>query len=85
MATRNSKATDEPENQPVPADDEVAKAVQQANDEAQAQGFFGVEADPTPNENYTVAGVTSGAPTPETDSEHAREVRQKLDDDARQR
>lgn len=33
----------------------------------QEQGFIGVTADPTPNENYTVAGVTSGKPTPETD------------------
>jgi len=31
------------------------------------QGFRGVSVDPTPNENYTVAGVTAGAPTPETD------------------
>ena len=40
-----------------------------------AQGFRGVEVDPTPNENYTVAGVTSGAPTPETAAESAQEVR----------
>jgi hypothetical protein len=32
-----------------------------------AQGFRGVATDETPNENYTVAGVTSGKPTPETD------------------
>lgn len=30
------------------------------------QGFRGVEVDQTPNENYTIAGVTSGKPTPET-------------------
>lgn len=42
----------------------------------QAQGFRGIEVDPTPNENYTVAGVTSGAPTPETDVDSAAEVRQ---------
>lgn len=42
----------------------------------QAQGFRGVEVDPTPNENYTVAGVTSGAPTPETDVDSAADVRQ---------
>lgn len=41
-----------------------------------AQGFRGTEVDPTPNENYTVAGVTSGAPTPETAVESAKEVRQ---------
>lgn len=85
MATRNSKPSGEPENQPIPAGDEVAKEVQRVTDEVQDRGFFGVEADPTPNENYTVTGVTSGKPTPETDPEFAREVRQKLDDDARQR
>lgn len=31
-------------------------------------GFRGVQADKTPNENYTVAGVVAGKPTPETDS-----------------
>lgn len=41
----------------------------------QEQGFRGIEVDPTPNENYTVAGVTSGAPTPETDLESAKDVR----------
>ncbi len=40
-----------------------------------AQGFRGVEIDPTPNENYTVAGVTSGKPTPETDVNAAKEAR----------
>ncbi|HLA96318.1 MAG TPA: hypothetical protein VK612_11405 [Pyrinomonadaceae bacterium] len=30
------------------------------------KGFFGVEVDQTPNENYTVSGVTKGLPTPET-------------------
>jgi hypothetical protein len=31
-----------------------------------AKGYRGVKVDPTPNENYTVKGVTSGKPTPET-------------------
>jgi hypothetical protein len=44
-------------------------------DQESAQGFRGVEVDPTPNENYTVAGVTSGAPTPETDVASAQEAR----------
>lgn len=39
------------------------------------QGFRGVAVDPTPNENYTVAGVTSGAPTPETDVDLEAEAR----------
>ena len=84
-ATRPSKPAGEPQNQPVPAGDEVAQAVQRATDKAQEQGFFGVEVDPTPNEHYSVAGVVEGKPTPETDAGHGRDVRQKLDDDARLR
>lgn len=44
-----------------------ASEVQSAMDEITEQGFRGEPLDPTPNSNYTVAGVTSGAPTPETD------------------
>jgi hypothetical protein len=33
---------------------------------AQEVGYLGTAVDQTPNEAYTVAGVTSGAPTPET-------------------
>lgn len=43
------------------------KAIQKAVDKETAQGFWGVEVDKTPNENYTVAGVTAGKPTPETE------------------
>ncbi len=32
------------------------------------KGYRGVQADETPNENYTVAGVLAGKPTPETDN-----------------
>ncbi len=49
--------------------------VQHAFDEANAKGYFGSVADPTPNENYTVSGVTSGAPTPETDEKAADAAR----------
>jgi len=76
--SRQSKTTQET------PDDGVAQAIQQATDEAEEQGYFGTAVDPTPNENYTLKGVTSGAPTPETDPEYAREVRQQLDDAARQ-
>lgn len=48
--------------------------VQKNVDEETEQGFVGVEVDPTPNENYTVAGVTSGKPTPETDEKAAAKV-----------
>ena len=41
------------------------KQVQQAVDQETEQGFRGTETDKTPNENYTVEGVTSGAPVPE--------------------
>ncbi len=40
-------------------------------EEANEKGFLGEKVDPTPNEAYTVAGVTSGAPTPETDDKAA--------------
>lgn len=49
--------------------------IQARADKETAQGFRGVEVDPTPNENYTVQGVTSGAPTPETDAGLAKDVR----------
>ncbi|MFD7996839.1 hypothetical protein [Streptomyces mexicanus] len=78
-SSRQSKATQET------PDDGVAQAIQKATDEAEEQGYFGTSVDPTPNENYTLKGVTSGASTPETDPDYAREVRQKLDDDARAR
>jgi hypothetical protein len=51
---------------PVAASQQEAQA---AKDEEEAKGFFGVEVDPTPNEHYTVDGVTSGKPTPETDAD----------------
>lgn len=45
--------------------------VQAAVDEDTDRGLTGLEIDPTPNENYTVSGVTSGKPTPETDEKAA--------------
>ncbi len=82
MAVSTNK--DHPENSPegqkakadaVAADTSVAQ-VQQRVDEENARGFRGVEVDPTPNENYTIAGVTSQAPTPETDKAAAEAARQ---------
>lgn len=55
---------------------------QEAMDAEHEKGYRGVAVDPTPNENYTLAGVTSGKPTPETDPEHARKVRAELEDRA---
>jgi hypothetical protein len=42
------------------------KAIQEATDEAQEKGFIGEKVDQTPRENYTLAGVAKGLPTPET-------------------
>jgi hypothetical protein len=58
------------------ADSGVAGQVADAIATEQQQGFRGVEVDPTPNENYTLAGVTSGQPTPETDGDAALQARE---------
>lgn len=57
--------------------------VQQKKDAEEEQGYRGVEVDPTPNEHYTVAGVTSGKPTPENNLDHAEKVRAELNRRAR--
>lgn len=57
------------------------KAVDQVQEKADAevdQGYRGVKVDPTPNEHYTVAGVTEGKPTPETDPDAADAARAAL-------
>lgn len=41
--------------------------VQAKFDEANEKGYFGEVPDETPNEAYTLKGVTSGQPTPETE------------------
>jgi hypothetical protein len=63
----------EKDKTPAP-DAEVQKRV----DKETEQGFRGIEVDPTPNENYTVAGVTAGKPTPETSPDHKEDVRRKV-------
>ena len=58
------------------ADLEVdTSSVQKAVDKEQEQGFRGTKVDPTPNSAYTVAGVTAGEPTPETDPELRAQAR----------
>lgn len=77
---------DHPENSPegkqakvdAAAADQSTQYAQQVADEGAEKGYRGIETDPTPNENYTIAGVTSGAPTPETDKSHAKAVREHL-------
>ena len=58
------------------ADADVAGQVADAVAEEQEQGFVGVEVDPTPNEHYTLAGVTAAKPTPETDADAAAKARE---------
>lgn len=55
-----------------PGESEVQEHVHRA----EGRGFVGVEADPTPNSHYTVDGVTSGKPTPETDAEARKAARE---------
>jgi hypothetical protein len=57
-------------------DNKDAEKVQSAVDVETEQGFRGVEVDPTPNENYTVAGVTADKPTPESDEKQAEKARE---------
>jgi hypothetical protein len=88
-----SPKTDHPETSPEgqqakasaeKADSANADSVQKMVDVETEQGFRGVEVDPTPNENYTLAGVTKGAPTPETDDGAAEDARKAQADTARQ-
>lgn len=58
------------------ADAATAAEVQKAAAVELEQGFRGIEVDPTPNENYTLAGVVAGAPTPETDAEARKAARE---------
>ena len=57
--------------------EDSGEAEVQANVDAEnEQGFRGTRVDPTPLENYTLDGVTSGKPTPETDEDAAAEARE---------
>ena len=55
-------------------DNEALDEVQEKVDDETTRGYRGTEVDPTPNENYTVAGVAAGKPTPETDPDTAAEI-----------
>lgn len=76
MTSRNDQKKD------AASTDKVAQEIQKEFDKETEQGFRGVEVDQTPNAAYTVAGVTSGEPTPETDAELSRKTRADLDDQA---
>ena len=56
--------------------DKAADAVQKQLDVETDQGYRGVAVDPTPNENYTLAGQNAGKPTPETDERAAAKARE---------
>lgn len=58
------------------ADQSGAEQVTEKLNKEQGQGYRGAVPDPTPNENYTVAGVTSGKPTPETDEKLRAKARE---------
>jgi hypothetical protein len=70
----DAPGSDDAQTPKVTAESLGADEVQAKMDEEQEQGYRGTKVDPTPNENYTVAGVTSGAPTPETDPALAAKV-----------
>lgn len=57
-------------------DDAGQAEMQRLADEAAEKGYIGESVDPTPDANYTLGGVTSGAPTPETDAKAEAEARQ---------
>jgi len=63
--TTASKKTQSSETDASPA--VIVDEVQARFDEAAEKGYFGHAPDATPNANYTLAGVTSGKPTPETE------------------
>lgn len=48
---------------------DASAEVQAKFDAAAEKGYVGISPDPTPRENYTVAGVVAGKPTPETDEQ----------------
>ncbi len=54
-------------NETTAAKEAGADEVQAKFDEAANKGFFGEQVDETPRDNYTLQGVTSGKPTPETE------------------
>ncbi len=56
-------SSDKPSAEAKAAAGDLPERVAKANE----QGYYGETPDDTPNENYTLKGVTSGKPTPETE------------------
>ena len=84
-AKKDQEPTDDQQeaDQEVQSDPEgVAEAdnaqVQEKVDEETEKGYRGSVPDPTPNENYTLAGQNAGKPTPETDEDAREEARKAI-------
>jgi hypothetical protein len=60
------------------ADADVSGQVAEAIKRDTAQGFRGIEVDPTPNDHYTVQGRVDDKPVPETHDEAAKAARERL-------
>jgi hypothetical protein len=75
MADDKSKAEKAVDKDPEGVAAAGNEQVQEKVDDETERGYRGTTPDPTPNENYTVAGVTAGKPTPETDEKLAAEAR----------
>jgi len=60
------------------SNEETEAQAQEVMDQETEQGFRGIEVDPTPNENYTLAGQNAGKPTPETDEDAREEARKAI-------
>lgn len=71
----NSPAGQQAKADATKADSAVSNQVAENMAQETEQGFRGVEVDSTPNEAYTLQGVTSGMPTPETDEGQAEQAR----------
>lgn len=70
MPAKKPASDDAPEvTEPDPKVAAGVADVQSTFDDAAEKGYLGVSPDPTPREHYTVAGVTAGKPTPETDEQ----------------
>jgi hypothetical protein len=67
------------------AEQQVDEATQQVDEAVQSetdQGYRGVRIDSTPNEHYTVEGVTSGKPVPEAEADPVAARREATNPDA---
>jgi hypothetical protein len=67
------------------AEQQVEQATQQVDEAVQSetdQGYRGVKIDQTPDEHYTVEGVTSGKPTPEMAADPVAARREATNPDA---